>query len=222
MKKLKVFISHSHKDKWITSKIAADLEASGIECFFDESDMSLGDTLKDRVKQEIKDSTHFLVVMTSAATSSTWMPYELALADFFELIVIPVIYNVDKNEIFEMLLSKPRYDLNNFDKVISKLKKEQAKQNNPEGDNSEPEPEPEKPKNAQKFINTPVVGGLVQLPVRPPNEAIRATENIGWVPGMNPYLGKSGKVLEIDEDDSAKIDVDGGKYWYAFEWLESV
>ena len=218
---MKVFISHSHADMWLTKKIAEDLREKGIECFFDDSDMDLGDTLTDRIKSEIKQSTHFLVLMTSAASNSKWMPYELALADFQELVIIPIIHNVDKNQIFEMLISKPRYDLNSFDRVVEKLLKHKEKEGNPNVMvDDEPEPKPEK--NSQKFINTPEKGDSVRLPLRPPAEAIRASENIGWVPGMNPYLGKAGKVLEIDEDDSAKLDVDGGKYWYAFEWLETV
>lgn len=221
-KKTKVFISHSHKDLWLAKLIAGRLRNENINFFLDEEDMDLGDTLTERVKEEIKISTHFLILMTPNATSSKWLTYEIALADAHNIIIVPITQNVDKNQIFEMLLSKPRYDLNDFDKVLLRLKKYKEAEGDVASHKNDEQHEEGSRKNDQVFPNKPAVGELVRLPVKTPEEAIRATENIGWVPGMNPYLGKAGQVVAVDEDDSAKLNVDGGKYWYAFEWLEKV
>jgi len=205
---------------WIAQQIAGSLKAEGIDYFFDDSDMKLGDAIDARVKDAIKTSTHFIVLMTPGAWDSKWVPAEIAMADLIDLKIIPLVHYVDKNKIFELLINRTRYDLNSFGRVLNMLKSEM----NPEvAQQNDFEPEPrETTKEKDKFLNAPSVGSAVRLPTRPPSEAIRASENIGWVPGMNPYLGKAGEVLEIDEDNSAKLDVDGGKYWYAFEWLESV
>lgn len=67
------------------------------------------------------------------------------------------------------------------------------------------------------------IGTRVRLPPHPVPEAQRETKNMGWERAMNPYLNKVGEVRVIDhQDHSVKLSVDGGKYWYAIEWLEVI
>lgn len=221
---MKVFISHSHKDKFIAEQVAEKLDKAGFDFFLDTKHVRYGDRIQNTVNENLKDSDDVLIIVTPNAQSSGWIPFEIGVAAGLEKTIIPVIYNVEKNEVPEILQDRARVELNNIDSYIEQLKERRAEKNNG-SKNSTKEPIPKQDKNTsedkpKEGIPPITVGWYVKLPSHQPPEAIRASENIGWVPGMNPYLGRSAKVLEVDQDNSAKLDVDGGKYWYAFEWLE--
>ena len=60
---MKVFISHSSKDKWAARRIAEDLQSLGVETFLDEKDIRTGQSLDDSIKTHLKDSSDFLILL---------------------------------------------------------------------------------------------------------------------------------------------------------------
>ena len=47
---MKVFISHSSKDKWAARRISQDLLQMGIESFLDEKDIETGDAIDESIQ----------------------------------------------------------------------------------------------------------------------------------------------------------------------------
>ncbi len=70
---MKVFISHSSNDKRFVGTLKDDLNENGIETFFDEDSLELGDSLKERLDIALDESSHF----SPNAVSSNWVRYEL-------------------------------------------------------------------------------------------------------------------------------------------------
>jgi hypothetical protein len=73
------FISYAHADiEWVTN-FAKRLEDDGIRVARDEMFLQPGDILVHAVEQAIRDSAHGIVVFSSAAVSSDWVPQEYAV-----------------------------------------------------------------------------------------------------------------------------------------------
>ena len=219
---MKVFISHSHKDKWIAEQVAERIESVGINVFLDTKQVRYGDRIQQTVNDNLKDSDDVVIIVTPSAKTSEWIPFEVGVASGLGKNIVPILHYIEKNEVPEILQDRARLDLNELDSYVNQLVERMHEKKGVEIPIDPIPKHREKNSSVKPPANRPAIGSQVKLPPHPPAEAIRSSENIGWVPGMNPYLGRSGKVLEIDEDDSAKLDVDGGKYWYAFEWLETV
>ncbi|HEX6717152.1 MAG TPA: toll/interleukin-1 receptor domain-containing protein [Pyrinomonadaceae bacterium] len=74
------FISYSHADKEFVSKLAKDL-MQGIEVWVDQFDLRPGDSLIQKIFGEgLAKSDFFLIVLSSASTSSEWVKEELNAA----------------------------------------------------------------------------------------------------------------------------------------------
>ena len=94
---MKVFLSYSHSDKKFVTKLAKDLRDRGVVPWFDEWEMSPGDSLSRRIQEGIEESSMFLVILSSTSLSSRWCQKELDAADMIEVkkgrkFVIPVLY----------------------------------------------------------------------------------------------------------------------------------
>jgi TIR domain len=77
---LRVFVSHSWRDKPLARRIARRLAHRGVSVWIDESEMQLGDRLTARVTAEIERSTHFVVLLTKPALTSRWVAQEIKTA----------------------------------------------------------------------------------------------------------------------------------------------
>lgn len=94
---MQVFISYSHADKPFVKKLATDLRERGISVWFDEWEMSPGDSISQRIQEGIKESTIFLIVLSSKSINSGWCQKELSAAWNLEIkrkskFVVPVLY----------------------------------------------------------------------------------------------------------------------------------
>ncbi len=74
---MKVFISHSSQDKRFVRTLKDDLNENGIDTFFDEDSLELGDSLKERLDVALDESSHFVIILSPNAVSSNWVKYEL-------------------------------------------------------------------------------------------------------------------------------------------------
>lgn len=74
---MKVFISHSSKDKPFVRRLKKDLELNYIESWFDEDELLPGDSLMDKLSTALKDSTHFMIVLSPNSVVSDWVKFEL-------------------------------------------------------------------------------------------------------------------------------------------------
>src|ERR1700676_4095712 len=91
----KVFISHTTADKPFVRRLAARLEKSQFQVWFDEHDLIAGDSLPERVGKALQAAKVILVVVSKASVASKWLRDELNVATARmikgECRVIPVV-----------------------------------------------------------------------------------------------------------------------------------
>jgi len=101
MRKLKnrryfVFISHNKKDKDAAREISLFLTSENINVWFDEWEISAGDSIIDQIDKGLENCTHFIIILSRNAKRSNWVKKELKsiLIDAIQSgnpVILPVI-----------------------------------------------------------------------------------------------------------------------------------
>ncbi|GAB5444339.1 MAG: toll/interleukin-1 receptor domain-containing protein [Fuerstiella sp.] len=125
---LKVFVSHSSKDKErFVEPFAARLRARGIDAWLDKWEMLPGDSLVEKIFEEgLKNAKAFVIVLSKASIRSNWVTKELSVATVNNIEkgtkLIPII--LDKCEIPACLTDsvyEKINDLNSYDSEFDRL-----------------------------------------------------------------------------------------------------
>lgn len=110
---MKTFISHSSKDKKrFVQEFARKLRSTGIDAWLDKWEMSVGDSIVDRIFEEgIKNCDVFIIILSKNSINSKWVKEELN-AGFIKNIekqtkVIPII--IDNNIEIPIVLSSRKW-----------------------------------------------------------------------------------------------------------------
>lgn len=120
-----VFISYSHADAAFVNRLAANLIKRNAHVWVDTWELSVGDSILNKVQQAIQDSSALLVVLSKASVASEWCRKEINAGLMRELdekrvIVLPVL--VDDCEIPIFLREKMYADFRiNFDRGLKPL-----------------------------------------------------------------------------------------------------
>jgi len=209
---VRVFISHSGKDKWAARVIAKELGRLGVSTFLDEKDIETGESIDVSIKENIRDCDHFLVVLSPASINSHWVLVEIGHALALEKRLVPILLYVGSNEIPPPISKHLARDINEVDRYFVEVKKALA------GEVQEPVArlKPERQPLPKKTFS---VGDRVRIASTPQPTATRTGVNINWKGAMDHFCGRLGVVMEMDDDRSCKLDVDGGHFWWALEWL---
>lgn len=73
-----VFVSHAHEDKdSVARPLSVALERHGVNCWLDEFELRIGDSLRRRIDQGIASSRFGVVVLSPAFIAKGWTQYEL-------------------------------------------------------------------------------------------------------------------------------------------------
>ncbi len=93
---MSVFISHSHKDKRFVEWLANSLAASGIDVWYDDWEIKVGDSILEKVNEGISQSDFLIVVLSKSSVNSRWVREELnaASAEMIEkagIKILPVL-----------------------------------------------------------------------------------------------------------------------------------
>lgn len=93
---MNIFLSHNSADKELVRALAMLLTGEGINVFFDEWDIRLGDPLMGTIERGLHDADVFIIVWSDAASRSNWVDVELQTffrrrIDNHDLRVIPLI-----------------------------------------------------------------------------------------------------------------------------------
>lgn len=72
-----VFISYSHSDSEFTEKLARQLVAHNASVWLDKWELSVGDSLIERVQNAVEGSSALIVVISKASVESEWCKKEL-------------------------------------------------------------------------------------------------------------------------------------------------
>jgi hypothetical protein len=111
-----VFISYSHADELIVSKLAAHLVKHNANVWVDTWELNVGDSILDRVQDAIQESSALLVILSKTSVNSEWCKKELNAGLMRELdekrvVILPVL--VEDCEIPLFLREKMYADLRN-------------------------------------------------------------------------------------------------------------
>ena len=92
-----LFLCHSNKDKKFVRRLAADLQCFEAHAWFDEWEMTAGDSLHERIGHALELSSYVAVVMSQDWLESGWCQKELRQALSREMrqggkVVIPIRY----------------------------------------------------------------------------------------------------------------------------------
>jgi len=85
-----VFISHSSRDKPFARRLANDLREHGVDVWFDEVELPVGDDLA-QITASISHAEYLVVVVSTAAMHSSWVQKELDIAKEAGVSVLPVL-----------------------------------------------------------------------------------------------------------------------------------
>lgn len=72
-----VFISHASEDKPFVRELAQALEKEGLEVWYDEMTLTLGDSLRRSIDKGLAESRYGVVVLSPAFFAKPWTQYEL-------------------------------------------------------------------------------------------------------------------------------------------------
>jgi hypothetical protein len=73
---VKLFLSHSSKDKEFVRKLGGDLKELGFDVWFDEWDIKVGDCIVQKMEEGITDSNYLIIVLTPESVRSGWVERE--------------------------------------------------------------------------------------------------------------------------------------------------
>jgi TIR domain len=76
---MRIFLSHSSHDKPFVRQLHEALTLRGINTFFDERDIRVGDDIRLAIERGVADSTHLIYVISSHSVKSRWVQEELSI-----------------------------------------------------------------------------------------------------------------------------------------------
>src|SRR5690349_12231509 len=105
-KKWDVFISYAHEDKvTAATPLAAALTQAGLSVWFDEHEITLGDSLVRKINEGLRDSRLGVVILSRTFFQKSWAMTELqGLMAKQELgkTILPVLHEMDHRELVQM------------------------------------------------------------------------------------------------------------------------
>lgn len=78
--KPRVFVSHTSKDKLFVQELAWDLQLFGIDVWYDEWEIAVGDSVIEKVFAGLDASDTLIVVLSPESVKSRWVNEELSVA----------------------------------------------------------------------------------------------------------------------------------------------
>lgn len=123
---MKIFISHSHKDKEFVRRLADDLSKEGFDVWLDEDLISPGEQWTDKINEAIENSDVVLIIISSNTSESRFQASEIAFAISSQRKhpskrIVPVL--TEKNAELPFFLRNVVYcDLSSKDKYESNFK----------------------------------------------------------------------------------------------------
>ena len=96
---MKIFVSHSSKDKWAARRIAAEVESLGAKVFIDEKDIETGQSIDSAIKKHLTEADDFVLLLSPASLKSEWVLLELGGAMALGKNIVPILMYVGANEL---------------------------------------------------------------------------------------------------------------------------
>ena len=75
-----VFLSYSAKDTGVARSLANELSRRGLQVWFDEREILVGDSILDRINEAIRSVDYLLVLLSDNSLKSSWVNQEIRMA----------------------------------------------------------------------------------------------------------------------------------------------
>lgn len=212
---MKVFISHSSKDKWAARRISEDIESVGVDTFLDEKDIKTGESIDGSMKEHLSDCDDFLILLSPASLKSEWVLIELGGAMALGKRVVPILLYVGVNEIPKAINLKLARDINDVETYYNELGESL-------GTSKRKKKAPSRERKEKHTVSLLKVGDRVRIVSSAPGDEYRDRElDTFWVDPMNEYLGRSARITRTAEPqkDDYFLDIDNGRYAWVSSWL---
>lgn len=122
----RVFLSHSHKDRWIAkqrARLISEAAKPRIEVFFDEKDIEGGQSIADTVRVGIERCDELVVLLSRYSKDRPWVLIEMGAAWGLRKPIVAIIDKIGPKEMPDILSPHKAIDLNDFDQYITQLVK---------------------------------------------------------------------------------------------------
>lgn len=218
---MKIFISHSSRDRWVARRISEDLNNLGIETFLDEKDILTGESIDDAIGQHLIESDELLVIISPASLNSQWVFVEIGGAKALSKRLVPILFHVGANELPSILTRYLARDINDIETYYNEAKKRMA---HPQLSQA-PKSKDEKPRRRMK----PALSVGDKVKIAELNDLTDKQKSILplWVDEMDEFAGKEARVVEIrtktpEAGQICKLDIDSGRFGWASIWLQKL
>jgi HJR/Mrr/RecB family endonuclease len=110
MNRPSIFICHSSSDKQFVRQLTNKLKLDGIETWFDEVEIKIGDQIHSKINEGLKKSDFFGVVLSRESVKSKWVENELNSASTLEkyktsnIFILPLL--IEDCDVPPLLLDK--------------------------------------------------------------------------------------------------------------------
>jgi hypothetical protein len=113
---MKVFISHSSRDKWIARKLSEEITNLKCTTFLDEKDIQTGESIDSEINKHLVDCDDFLLLLSPDSIKSHWVLIELGGALALKKRVVIILLYLGANEIPQPITKYLARDINEIDK----------------------------------------------------------------------------------------------------------
>jgi hypothetical protein len=120
-----VFLSHATADKWIAKVICEKIEQAGASTFRDDRDIDGGDDIPEEIRQAIKRSQEFVVLLTPESVGRQWVLLEVGAAWGWRknFRIVAILHHVEIDPIPEIIKSKKAIKINDIDNYFIEISK---------------------------------------------------------------------------------------------------
>lgn len=126
---MKVFISHSSRDKPAVLQLAAQLAARGFEPWVDKWEIGAGDNIVEKINQGLAEADAGLIVFSPQAAASRWVQAEWSALTFARIeqgkVLIPLVFD-DATELPPLLAPLLRRRIDDVDGIADGLRQRAA------------------------------------------------------------------------------------------------
>ncbi len=209
---MKIFISHSSRDKWIARKLSEDLNRIDCETFLDEKDIKTGESIDSEINKHLTECDDFLLLLSPDSIKSHWVLIELGGALALKKKVIITLLYLGPNEIPAPISKYLARDINEIEKYYKELEKRV------EGKSTlriekKITVEKKKPEAIEKGDNVQIIS----------TPQTHTRNELGWDVHMDEYCGIIAKVIYVDNEEGyAHIEEVGGEFYWSFDWFTKV
>ena len=126
MDRHRVFISHCSAETELAKRIAKRLHALGIETS-DLRDAGDGQSISSKLKKRVQNSDALIAMVTSESIHSEWLAYETGVASGLDRNIVPVLVDVEPDQLPSTLHRYARLKLENLSELREMMDRSVAK-----------------------------------------------------------------------------------------------